>query len=50
MMRTSFDADASKVYRQPNEAVLLFLIIGGERILVHDHNGSERTRDVNRAH
>ena len=34
-----FAADASKLYRQSNEAILLFLIIGGERILVHDDNG-----------
>jgi len=35
-----FAADASELYRQSNEAILLFLIIGGERILVHDDNGS----------
>ena len=34
-----FAAGASKLYRQSNEAILLFLIIGGERILVHDDNG-----------
>jgi hypothetical protein len=34
-----FAADASKLYRQSDEAILLFLIIGGERILVHDDNG-----------
>ena len=35
-----FAADASKLYRQSNEAILLFLIIGGEGILVHDDNRS----------
>jgi hypothetical protein len=34
-----FAADASKLYRQSNEAILFFLIIGGERILVHYDNG-----------
>jgi hypothetical protein len=34
-----FAADASKLYRQSNEAIFLFLIIGGEGILVHDDNG-----------
>jgi hypothetical protein len=34
-----FATDASKLYRQSNEAILLFLIIGGKRILVHDDNG-----------
>ena len=31
-----FAADASKLYRQSNEAIFLFLIIGSEGILVHD--------------
>lgn len=35
-----FAADASKFYRQSNEAIFFFLIIGGERILVHDDNRS----------
>ncbi|MGD0990567.1 MAG: hypothetical protein ABR874_22400 [Candidatus Sulfotelmatobacter sp.] len=35
-----FAADASKLYRQSNEAIFLFLIIGSERILVHDDNRS----------
>ncbi|MGC1223368.1 MAG: hypothetical protein WA872_16450 [Candidatus Sulfotelmatobacter sp.] len=33
-----FAADASKLYRQSNEAIFLFLIIGSEGILVHDDN------------
>jgi hypothetical protein len=34
-----FAADSSKLYRQSNEAIFLFLIVGSERILVHDDNG-----------
>ena len=33
-----FAAHASKLYRQSNEAIFLFLIIGSEPILVHDDN------------
>jgi hypothetical protein len=33
-----FAADASKLYRQSNEAIFLFLIIGSKGILVHDDN------------
>jgi hypothetical protein len=37
MMRASFDADASKLYRQSNQAIFLFLMVGSERILVRDN-------------
>jgi hypothetical protein len=30
--------DASELYRHANEPIFLFLIVGGEGVLVHDDN------------
>jgi len=33
-----FAADARELYRHANEPIFLFLIVGGEGVLVHDDN------------